>query len=95
MQTLKIYPPPRLPKLLSDLGWRFCCYLFIAFCSVVLTALYGLAIILLMSGGLTVAGCLLCLFLTVPWVALWFVIVAFLGHTNLLFDYIIDTKMKI
>ena len=29
--------------------------------------------------------CVLCLFLTVPWVGLWSVIVAFPGHTHLLY----------
>ena len=31
------------------------------------------------------AVCALCHFLTVPWVCLWYVIVAFPGHTHLVF----------
>ena len=37
----------------------------------------------------------LCLFLTVPWVGLQFVIVAFPGHTHLLFDCMSKSQMAI
>ena len=59
----------------------------------ILSVLSGLAIVLLRKWELVslqllccvVVVCVLCLFLTVPWAGLQSVIVAFPGHTHLLF----------
>ena len=57
------------------------------FCGVVFSVHSNFAIILLKKSGCRVAYCVSCLFFVVPWVGMWSVIVAFPGHTHLLFQY--------
>ena len=69
--------------LLLRLLFMFWCWSYL-FCGVVLGVLFGLGITLLERASCFVAVCVLCLLPKVPWVGLWYVIVAYSGHTHLL-----------